>query len=61
MIRIRVESYFDLNNMKVQASVKKRCLKCKIIKRKGIIYVICENPNHKQKQGLLWYVFQELI
>ncbi len=25
--------------------------KCKIIKRKGSIRVICENPKHKQRQG----------
>ncbi len=37
--------------MKVRASVRKRCAKCKIIRRKGRVYVICENPNHKQKQG----------
>ncbi|MCX5802515.1 MAG: 50S ribosomal protein L36 [Proteobacteria bacterium] len=37
--------------MKVKPSVKKRCDKCKIIKRKGILRVICENPKHKQKQG----------
>ena len=37
--------------MKVQASVKKMCAKCKIIRRKGKIYVICENPKHKQRQG----------
>lgn len=37
--------------MKVRASVKKRCAKCKIIRRKGRIYVICENPKHRQKQG----------
>jgi large subunit ribosomal protein L36 len=37
--------------MKVKPSVKKRCDKCKIIKRKGIVRVICENPKHKQKQG----------
>ena len=37
--------------MKVQASVKKRCPKCKIVKRKGKIVVICENPKHKQRQG----------
>ncbi|NPB09733.1 MAG: 50S ribosomal protein L36 [Thermodesulfobacteria bacterium] len=37
--------------MKVQASVKKRCRKCKIIKRKGIVRIICENPRHKQRQG----------
>lgn len=37
--------------MKVQSSVKKICEKCKIVKRKGKIRVICENPKHKQKQG----------
>ncbi|MFC1820961.1 50S ribosomal protein L36 [Thermodesulfobacteriota bacterium] len=37
--------------MKVMASVKKMCNKCKIIKRKGIIRVICDNPRHKQRQG----------
>jgi large subunit ribosomal protein L36 len=37
--------------MKVRASVKKICKNCKMIKRKGIIRVICENPKHKQKQG----------
>ena len=24
---------------------------CKVIKRKGKILVICENPKHKQRQG----------
>ncbi|HEY5601296.1 MAG TPA: 50S ribosomal protein L36 [Patescibacteria group bacterium] len=37
--------------MKVQASVKKRCINCKMIKRRGVLYVICENPRHKQRQG----------
>ncbi|MBN1231431.1 MAG: 50S ribosomal protein L36 [Anaerolineales bacterium] len=37
--------------MKVSASVKKRCAKCKIVKRKGRVLVICENPRHKQRQG----------
>ena len=37
--------------MKVRASVKKICDKCKIIKRKGKVMVIWENPKHKQKQG----------
>ncbi|HHG74266.1 MULTISPECIES: 50S ribosomal protein L36 [Persephonella] len=37
--------------MKVRSSVKKRCEKCRIIKRKGRVMVICENPRHKQKQG----------
>ena len=37
--------------MKVRTSVKKICAKCKVIRRKGKIMVICENPKHKQKQG----------
>jgi large subunit ribosomal protein L36 len=37
--------------MKVRASVKKICRNCKIVKRKGIVRVICINPRHKQKQG----------
>ncbi|MCK5286874.1 MAG: 50S ribosomal protein L36 [Thermodesulfovibrionia bacterium] len=27
------------------------CAKCKIIRRKGIVRVICTNPRHKQRQG----------
>ena len=38
-------------NMKVRPSVKPICEKCKIIRRKGKVMVICENPKHKQKQG----------
>ena len=37
--------------MKVRPSVKKICEKWTIIKRKGRIMVICENPKHKQLQG----------
>lgn len=37
--------------MKVRPSVKPMCEKCRIIRRKGAIRVICENPKHKQKQG----------
>ncbi|MDD4279529.1 50S ribosomal protein L36 [Candidatus Sumerlaeota bacterium] len=37
--------------MKVRASVKLICNKCKMIKRKGVVRVICENPKHKQRQG----------
>jgi large subunit ribosomal protein L36 len=63
MISLGGELFFErnkaefnfLNNwikrMKVRASVKKICDKCKIVKRKGVIRVICENPKHKQRQG----------
>jgi large subunit ribosomal protein L36 len=37
--------------MKVRASVKKICRNCKIVRRKGILRVICINPRHKQRQG----------
>jgi large subunit ribosomal protein L36 len=37
--------------MKVSASVKKRCNKCQVIKRRGSIRVICETKRHKQRQG----------
>ncbi len=37
--------------MKVRSSVKPICEKCKVIKRKGNIMIICENPKHKQRQG----------
>lgn len=37
--------------MKVRPSVKKMCGKCRLIRRKGKLRVICENPRHKQVQG----------
>ena len=37
--------------MKVRASVKRICDKCKVIRRHGRVYVSCENPKHKQRQG----------
>jgi large subunit ribosomal protein L36 len=38
--------------VKVRASVKKICVKCKVIRRKGVVRVICSaNPRHKQRQG----------
>lgn len=37
--------------MKVSPSVKRRCPKCKIVRRGGVVRVICENPKHKQRQG----------
>jgi len=34
-----------------QASVKKICRNCKIVKRKGVLRVICKEARHKQRQG----------
>jgi large subunit ribosomal protein L36 len=37
--------------MKVAPSVKKICDKCQVVRRHGVVMVICENPRHKQRQG----------
>ena len=37
--------------MKVRASVKRICDKCKIVHRHGVVRVICEVAKHKQRQG----------
>ncbi len=38
--------------MKVKASVKKICRNCKIVRRNGVLYVICNaDKKHKQRQG----------
>ena len=38
--------------MKVKATIKKRSEDCKIVKRKGKLYVICKkNPKFKMRQG----------
>ena len=37
--------------MKVRTSVKPICNKCKIIRRRGVVRVICPNPKHRQRQG----------
>ena len=36
--------------MKVRVSVKKMCNRCKVIRRRGVVRVICSNPKHKQRQ-----------
>ncbi|MBN1313250.1 MAG: 50S ribosomal protein L36 [Anaerolineae bacterium] len=37
--------------MKVRASVKRRCPKCRVVKRGKTVHIICSNPKHKQRQG----------
>jgi len=38
--------------MKVKASIKKRSAECKVIRRKGKLFVINKkNPRYKQRQG----------
>lgn len=54
MIWPKEELRLDTNNykMKVRASIKKRSADCKIVRRKGRLYVINKkNPKFKQRQG----------
>jgi large subunit ribosomal protein L36 len=37
--------------MKVRTGVKPMCEKCKVIRREGVVRVICVTPKHKQRQG----------
>ncbi len=37
--------------MKVRPSVKQLCESCRIVRREGVVRVICKNPRHKQRQG----------
>ncbi len=37
--------------MRVQPSVKKICRNCKIVRRNGVVRVICKEARHKQRQG----------
>ncbi|MHB8572455.1 MAG: 50S ribosomal protein L36 [Candidatus Dormibacteria bacterium] len=38
--------------MKVRPSVKTMCENCKVIKRNGVVWVICsKSKKHKQRQG----------
>ncbi len=47
----KVISSWSVNFMKVRASVKKMCAKCKVVRRRGRVYVVCSTPKHKQRQG----------
>jgi large subunit ribosomal protein L36 len=37
--------------MQVSASVKRRCKKCQLLKRKGVLICRCEDKRHNQRQG----------
>jgi large subunit ribosomal protein L36 len=37
--------------MKVRTSVKKMCRNCKVIRRRGVVRVLCTDARHKQRQG----------
>ncbi|CAN6475964.1 unnamed protein product [Victoria cruziana] len=45
--------------MKVRSSVKRLCEFCRVVKRRGIVYVLCTaNPKHKQRQGMSTFAFE---
>jgi len=48
---VAVWKFGEPHSMKVRASVKKMCEKCRVIRRHGRVMVICSNPKHKQRQG----------
>ena len=49
---IEVKDRNIINNIEVRASIKKRSSDCKIVRRKGRLYVINKkNPKFKQRQG----------
>ena len=48
---LRSEDFQRVAAMKVRASVKRICDKCKIVRRRGVVRVICSNQKHKQRQG----------
>ena len=37
--------------MKERPSVKRICKNCKVVRRRGVVYVICSDKRHKQRQG----------
>ncbi len=37
--------------MKVRASVKRICENCKLVRRRVVVYFVCINPRHKQREG----------
>lgn len=44
-------SFPSFFSMKVRPSVKKLCESCRVVRREGVVRVICKNPRHKQRQG----------
>jgi len=47
----RIDRIETDTGMKVRASVKRICDKCKVIRRRGVVRIICTNQKHKQRQG----------
>ncbi|KAM0927920.1 hypothetical protein ACQ4PT_002155 [Festuca glaucescens] len=50
--RIEAREHDAPRKMKVRASVKRLCSFCKVVKRRGIVFIHCKsNLKHKQRQG----------
>ena len=48
----RIVYRYKQTDMKVKTSIKKRSADCKLIRRKGVLFVINKkNPKYKQRQG----------
>ncbi|KAJ1293029.1 hypothetical protein BS78_01G036700 [Paspalum vaginatum] len=48
----RAKASWGRKKMKVRASVKRLCGFCKVVKRRGIVFIHCKaNAKHKQRQG----------
>ena len=50
-LAVRDAARMQDSKMKYRTSIKPRCERCKIIRRKGSVMIICTNPKHKMKQG----------
>jgi len=40
-----------IRNMKIGASVRKICQRCRLVRRRRQLTVICPNLKHKKRQG----------
>jgi large subunit ribosomal protein L36 len=49
--KLGIHNFHREGFMKVRASVKRICDKCKVVRRRGVVRVICTNQKHKQRQG----------
>jgi large subunit ribosomal protein L36 len=47
----RAEAPIGVLKVKVRSSVRKICVKCKVVRRQGVVRIICANQKHKQRQG----------
>lgn len=48
---VSCRSLDEENTMKVRVSIKKLCRYCKVIRRNGVVRIICKDLRHKQRQG----------